>query len=98
MEISKITIYPVVDNCSIKANGYVGFNDILVVSFKIIDSKKGLFVAFPNHSYEDSKGETLYVDDFYFINGDFKRKVVESIIDEYEDTCSRNYRKKRNNK
>ena len=85
IEITRINVYPV-NGETIKANGNIGFNDAIVTSFKIIKSKKGeLFVAFPNHSYEDKDGVTQYVNDVYFVDASLRDFVTESIIKAYHD-------------
>lgn len=85
MEISRINVYPV-NGETIKANGNIGFNDAIIVSFKIIKSKKGeLFVTFPSHSYEDNDGVTQYVNDVYFIAADLRDFVSNAIIKAYHD-------------
>ena len=85
MEISRINVYPVEGSKTIKANGNVSFNDEIVVKFTIIDSKNGLFVKFPSHSYIDADGKTQYVDDFYFLDVDIKDDVCDAILKVYAD-------------
>ena len=99
LEISRINVYPT-NGETIKANGNIGFNDAIVVAFKIIKSKKGeLFVTFPTHSYEDNDGVTQYVNDVYFVDGSLREFVTESIIKAYHDEVSekstkRSYKRK----
>lgn len=99
VEISRINVYPV-NGETIKANGNIGFNDAIVVAFKIIKSKKGeLFVTFPSHSYEDNDGVTQYVNDVYFVDGSLREFVTESIIKAYHDEvdekpAKRSYKRK----
>lgn len=84
MEISRVNVYPCKGE-KIKANGNIGFNDEFVVNFKILEGKNGLFVSFPMHSYEDNDGKTQYVNDFYFLNGEFREFVEEGILKVYYD-------------
>lgn len=99
MEISRINVYPT-NGETIKANGNIGFNDAIVVAFKIIKTKKGdLFVSFPSHSYEDNDGDTQYVNDVYFVDGSLRKFVTESIIKAYHDevdekSSKRSYKRK----
>lgn len=99
MEISRINVYPT-NGETIKANGSIGFNDAIVIAFKIIKSKKGeLFVTFPTHSYEDNDGVTQYVNDVYFVDGSLREFVTESIIMAYHDevdekAAKRSYKRK----
>lgn len=99
IEISKINIYPTKGE-TIKANGSIGFNDAIVVSFKIIKPEKGdMFVSFPTHTYKDEDGNTKYVNDFYIIDSSLREFVTESIIKAYHDEvdekpAKRSYKRK----
>lgn len=89
LEISKINVFPTKGE-TIKANGNIGFNDAIVVAFKIIKSKKGeLFVTFPTHSYEDNDGVTQYVNDVYFIDSSLREFVTEAILETYHQDLSK---------
>ena len=89
MEISRINVYPT-NGETIKANGNIGFNDAIVVAFKIIKSKKGeLFVTFPTHSYEDNDGITQYVNDVYFVDASLREFVTEAILETYHQDLSK---------
>lgn len=89
MEISKINVYPTKGE-TIKANGSIGFNDAIVVSFKIIKPEKGdLFVSFPTHTYKDEDGNTKYVNDFYIIDPSLREFVTESILETYHQDLSK---------
>lgn len=83
MDISRINIYAV-DGKVVKANGNIGFNDMMVVNFSILEGKNGLFIKFPSHSYEDKDGKTQYVDDFYIMDKEFRDEVTTAILDEYD--------------
>ena len=99
MEISRINVYPTKGE-TIKANGSIGFNDAIVVSFKIIKPEKGeLFVSFPTHTYKDEDDNTKYVNDFYIIDSSLREFVTESIIKAYHDEvdekpAKRSYKRK----
>lgn len=84
MEISRVNIYPC-NGEKVKANGNIGFDDAFVVNFKIMEGKNGLFVSFPMHSYEDKDGTIQYVNDFYFLEKDFREFVTEGILKVYYD-------------
>ena len=93
MEITRINVYPV-NGKIIKANGTIGFNDMFVVSFKIMDGENGLFVQFPSHSYED-EGKKKYVNDFYIMDKDFREDVSDAIMKAYEDETEDNKKEAR---
>lgn len=82
MDISRINIY-MVNGEVVKANGNIGFNDMMVVNFSILEGQHGLFIKFPSHSYKDKEGKTQYVDDFYIMDKDFRQEVTEAILDAY---------------
>lgn len=99
MEISRINVYPT-NGETIKANGSIGFNDAIVISFKIIKPERGdLFVSFPTHTYKDEDGNTKYVNDVYIIDSSLREFVTESIIKAYHDEvdekpAKRSYKRK----
>lgn len=95
MEITRINVYPV-DGKIIKANGTIGFNDMFVVSFKIMDGANGLFVQFPSHSYEDNDGKKKYVNDFYIMDKDFRDEVATAILDAYDSAVEDAEEEKKN--
>lgn len=94
MEITRINVYPV-NGKIIKANGTIGFNDMFVVSFKIMEGEHGLFVQFPSHSYEGEDGKKKYVNDFYIMDGDFREDVSDAIMKAYEDETEDNKKETR---
>ena len=69
---------------SLKANVAVTFNDLLVVYFKLIEGKNGMFISWPNHSYKEG-GKTKYRDDVYSLNKDFVDDLTDLIIEAYEN-------------
>lgn len=83
MNISRINVF-VVNGKVVKANGNIGFNDIMVVNFSILEGKNGLFIKFPSHSYKDKDGYTQYVDDFYIMDKDFRDEITTAILDAYD--------------
>ena len=99
MEISRINVYPT-NGETIRANGSIGFNDAIVISFKIIKLERGdLFVSFPTHTYKDEDGKTKYVNDAYIIDSSLREFVTESIIKAYHDEvdekpAKRSYKRK----
>lgn len=95
MDISRINVY-VVNGEVVKANGNIGFNDMMVVNFSILEGQHGLFIKFPSHSYKDKEGKTQYVDDFYIMDKDFRDEVVTAILDAYDSAIEDAEEEKKN--
>lgn len=95
MDISRINVY-VVNGEVVKANGNIGFNDMMVVNFSILEGQHGLFIKFPSHSYKDKEGKTQYVDDFYIMDKDFRDEVVTAILDAYDSAVEDAEEEKKN--
>jgi stage V sporulation protein G len=86
MEITDIRIRKVEADGKLKAYVTVTFDDCFVVhNVKIIEGKSGIFIAMP--SRKTKTGE--YKDVAHPINSDFRQKLQEMILREYE-TASEN--------
>ena len=57
--------------------------DLSINGFKVIDSEKGLWVAFPSTSYEKD-GETKYSNIVYVHNDDAYDDMCAFILEEYD--------------
>ena len=89
MEITEIRILPCEDS-KIKAYVSVTFENILVVhGIKILDGKKGVFVAMPSKRSGDKFKDLVHP-----LNTEFRNLIQEKILTEYEktggDKCLRN--------
>lgn len=84
MKISNVQVYPI-NVKNLVANVSICFDDVLVVRCKLIEGKNGMFVSFPNHSYNDN-GATKYADDVYIMDKEFVADVTEVVIIAYEQT------------
>lgn len=85
IEVTNVKVYPVKQTrkSNIVANVAICFEDAVVVYGKLIEGKNGLFVALPNHSYEDKDGKTVYKDDVYFLDRETADYVTDCVVEEY---------------
>ena len=81
--VTDIKVYKIKSD-SLKANVAVTFNDLLVVYFKLIEGKNGMFISWPNHSYKEGS-KTKYRDDVYSLNKEFVDDLTDLIIEAYEN-------------
>lgn len=51
---------------------------------KIIDSPKGLFVAMPQNSYTNAKGEIAYRDIFHAVTANARSSLNSQVLEAYE--------------
>lgn len=63
----------------ILANISICVEDIVVKGFKLIESKKGMFLANPS-----VKSGNEYYDTAYFLDSEIREQIEEAIIREYE--------------
>lgn len=90
MEITQVSVKP--ENragSNMKGKAYVKIDDALVIhNIRIIEGKKGLFIAMPSTSREvvNEEGETVVVhsDIVHPINQETRDKLEKAILDEYE--------------
>ncbi|WP_020612717.1 septation regulator SpoVG [Sediminispirochaeta bajacaliforniensis] len=81
MEITDIRIRKLGSDSKLKAYVTITFDDCFVVhNVKIIDGKNGAFIAMP--SRKTRSGE--YKDVAHPINSDFRGRLQQQILDEYE--------------
>lgn len=86
MKISDVRIYPVNSSkTNILANVSITIDDAIVIYCKLIESRKGeKFISFPNHSYEDKDGKTVYKDDVYCLSKEIMLDILDAVIEAYE--------------
>ena len=86
MKISDVRIYPVNSSkTNILANVSITIDDAIVIYCKLIESKSGgKFISFPNHSYEDKDGKTVYKDDVYCLSKEIMLDILDSVIEAYD--------------
>lgn len=63
----------------ILANISICIEDIVVKGFKLIETKKGMFLANPSVKSGDN-----YYDQAYFLDSDLREQIEKEVIKEYE--------------
>lgn len=83
MEITKISIFKSKKKKStLKAFASVEFDECFVVSgIKVLDGKKGLFVAMPSNQGSDDE----YYDVAFPITKEFREELSEAVLDAYDE-------------
>lgn len=96
MNIERVDIYPVkrANEISLKANAVINFDNEFIVKVRVIEGKKGLFVAMPSHS--DNNGE--YFDDCYPITSEMRSYINDTVIEEYNNKIAKTSHKKTSRK
>ena len=90
MEITQVSVKPEErEGYHMKGRAYVKIDDALVIhNIRIIEGKKGLFIAMPSTSREvvNEEGETVVVhsDIVHPINQETRDKLEKAILDEYQ--------------
>lgn len=80
MVVTKVVVRKY-ESGSLKGFATVTLDDELVLTgLKIVNGKKGLFVAMPSEAGADDK----YYDIYYPVNQDLRNKIEDAVLDEYE--------------
>jgi stage V sporulation protein G len=94
MEITEVRVFFSDDN-KVKAYSSITFDNMFVVhGIKILDGKKGLFVAMPSKRTSDSD---RFKDLVHPLNSEFRKQIQDRILSEYEKiskeerTCQMSY-------
>ena len=81
MEITEVRI-SIADDPKVKAYTSITFDNILVVhGIKILDGKKGIFVAMPSRRSGDKFKDLVHP-----LNTEFRKVIQDRILSEYEKT------------
>ena len=73
------------DTGKIRAIADVTIDEAFVVhGLKVIDGENGCFVAMPNTSYTDKKGEKKYQDTFHPVTAEAREKLTDAVIKAYD--------------
>lgn len=85
MEITDIRIRKIDKDGKMKAIVSVTFDDVFVVhDIKVIEGKKGLFIAMPSRKVTDSE----FKDVAHPINPDMRTLLQDTILDKYQETVN----------
>ncbi|MDD5650101.1 MAG: septation protein SpoVG family protein [Candidatus Nanoarchaeia archaeon] len=90
MEITEVRV-TISDDKKVRAYVSITLDDILVVhGIKILDGKKGIFIAMPSKRVGDKFKDLVHP-----LNTDFRKNIQHRILSEFEkikeDTCKTNY-------
>ena len=81
MEITEVRVQ-VSDDRKVKAHSSVTFDNILVVhGIKILDGRKGVFVAMPSKRSGDKFKDLVHP-----LNTEFRKQIQDRVLFEYEKT------------
>lgn len=84
LEVTDIRIYPVSGAGKLQATAAITLNGCLALKkLKIIEGKKGSFVAMPSDAYEVD-GEKKYSDIFFFMDKEAREELENLIVTEFE--------------
>lgn len=79
MEITEVRV-TISDDKNVKAFASITFDEILVVhGIKILDGRKGIFVAMPSKRAGDKFKDLVHP-----LNTEFRKKIQDKILSEYE--------------
>ena len=87
--ITDIAVYPY----EAKGNPTVAFVNVTILDklvlkgIRVVDGRKGLFIAFPQTKRKAKKGgEDEYFDIFFPITKEFREELTEAILEAYDKT------------
>ena len=84
LEVTDMRVYPASNAGKLLATATITLNGCLVLKkLKVIEGKKGPFVAMPSEMYEVD-GEKKYTDIFFLLDAEARTKLEELIVTEYE--------------
>ena len=82
MEITEIRLRKIEGESKLKASASVTFGGVFVVrDFRVIEGNDGLFVAMPSTRMKDGN----FIDTAHPIDKDFRLKLIEAIMDKYNE-------------
>jgi stage V sporulation protein G len=83
LEITNVTVFPVLNEGKFKAFARICLNDALqLTSLRVYQGTNGLFVSYPNDP--NYKGDD-YKQLFYPITREFREIVEKTILDKYQE-------------
>lgn len=82
MKISKVSVRKLDTKNSLRAFVDIEFDECFVLKgIKVVDGKKGLFVAMPNEKGSDGK----YYDTAFPITKKFREELNDAVFEEYDN-------------
>ncbi len=88
----KARIDRMVNGSTIKAIASASFDSQFVVrNLRVVDGKKGLFVAYPQESYPGQDGATKYSNLFFPISNAGKMDLEKAVLDAYSQQLNHSH-------
>jgi len=79
---------------NVKAVASINLGGFAVHGFRIMDSKKGLFVSMPSTVYTDKNGNTQYSDTFHPTTAESREELIHKMKSAYEQAVEELQNKK----
>lgn len=87
MKVTKVKIFE--GRGCILANMNITIDDCLAINgIKVINGKKGIFISFPQTSYEDKDGNTQYRDIVFPCTKEARAALDKVLMKKYEEWAS----------
>ena len=87
--VTGIAVYPyeAKDNPTVAFVNVTILDKLVLKGIRVVDGRKGLFIAFPQTKRKAKKGgEDEYYDIFFPITKEFREELTEAILEAYDKT------------
>ena len=87
--VTDIAVYPyeAKDNPTVAFVNVTILDKLVLKGIRVVDGKKGLFIAFPQSKRKGKKGKDVeYFDIFFPITKEFREELTKSILEAYDKT------------
>lgn len=88
--VTDIAVYPyeAKDNPTVAFVNVTILDKLVLKGIRVVDGRKGLFIAFPQTKRKAKKGrEDEYFDIFFPITKEFREELTEAILEAYDKTA-----------
>ena len=85
--VTDIAVYPyeAKDNSTVAFVNVTILDKLVLKGIRVVDGRKGLFIAFPQSKRKAKKGgEDEYFDIFFPITKEFREEMTEAILEAYD--------------
>ena len=85
--VTDIAVYPyeAKDNSTVAFVNVTILDKLVLKGIRVVDGRKGLFIAFPQSKRKAKKGEKdEYFDIFFPITKEFREELTEAILEAYD--------------
>ena len=90
MKVTEVRIMPVKSgNGATKAYASINLDGVFAVGdIRVVEGKKGLFIAFPNRKGKDKDGNEKYYDIAFPTTAELRKEINDAVIAKYNETVS----------